>query len=67
MTWWSFVFPNTALVTATLAMGNALESEGVRIFGCVMAALLILVWGWVFFVMVRCYRKRELLWPKDDF
>ena len=67
MTGWSFVFPNPAPVTATLAMGNALESEGVRIFGCVMAALLILVWGWVFFVMVRCYRKRELLWPKDDF
>lgn len=66
MTWWSFVFPNTALVTATFALGKALDSEGLRIFGCVMAALLILVWMWVFGVMLWCLWTRDLLWPKDD-
>lgn len=66
MTWWSFVFPNTALVTATFAMAEALDTEGLRIFGCVMAVMLIAVWAWVFGVMVRCFKKRELLWPKDD-
>ncbi|KAK0747582.1 voltage-dependent anion channel-domain-containing protein [Apiosordaria backusii] len=37
MTWFSFVFPNTALVTATEAIGIQLGSEGLKIFGCVLA------------------------------
>ena len=43
MTWWSFVFPNTALVTATLALARALGSAGLRLFGC-------------FFFSLLCYR-----------
>ncbi|KAH9896262.1 voltage-dependent anion channel-domain-containing protein [Xylariomycetidae sp. FL2044] len=65
MTWWSFVFPNTALVTATLQLSAALGSSGLRIFGCVMAAALILVWCLVFITMIRCLLRRELLWPKE--
>ncbi|KAK7753842.1 hypothetical protein SLS62_004208 [Diatrype stigma] len=65
MTWWSFVFPNTALVTATLALAKALDSAGLRIFGCVMAACLILVWLLVFVTMIRCLWRRQLLWPKE--
>ncbi|KAK6955979.1 hypothetical protein Daesc_003626 [Daldinia eschscholtzii] len=65
MTWWSFVFPNTALVTATLALATALGSTGLRITGCVMAALLIVVWALVFATMIRCLWNRELLWPKE--
>ncbi|KAI0885031.1 voltage-dependent anion channel-domain-containing protein [Annulohypoxylon maeteangense] len=64
MTWWSFVFPNTALVTATLALATALGSNGFRICGCVMAAILIVVWALVFIRMMRCLWNRELLWPK---
>ncbi|RYP70865.1 hypothetical protein DL769_004840 [Monosporascus sp. CRB-8-3] len=64
MTWWSFVFPNTALVTATLAMATALDSAGLRVFGCVMAACLTVVWLLVFITMLRCLWKRQLLWPK---
>lgn len=66
MTWWSFVFPNTALVTATFALGKALDSEGLNIFGCVMTGLLVLVWMLVFGVMLWCLWTRDLLWPKDD-
>lgn len=65
MTWWSFVFPNTALVTATLALSTALGSNGLRICGCVMAALLIFVWALVLVRMLRCLWNRELLWPKS--
>jgi tellurite resistance protein TehA-like permease len=65
MTWWSFVFPNTALVTATLALASALNSNGLKIFGCVMAALLVLVWILVMVCMIRALWRRELLWPKD--
>ncbi|KAI0095614.1 voltage-dependent anion channel-domain-containing protein [Daldinia grandis] len=65
MTWWSFVFPNTALVTATLALAAALDSTGLRITGCAMAAVLIVVWALVFISMLRCLWNRELLWPKE--
>ncbi|AEO71442.1 uncharacterized protein THITE_2123792 [Thermothielavioides terrestris NRRL 8126] len=66
MTWFSFVFPNTALVTATEALGTAFGSAGLKIFGCVLAACLVLVWILVFTEMLRCLWRRELLWPKED-
>ncbi|KAK0674642.1 putative transporter [Cercophora samala] len=65
MTWFSFVFPNTALVTATEAIGIQLGSEGLKIFGCVLAAGIVVVWGLVVGRMVGCLWKRELLWPKE--
>lgn len=63
MTWWSFVFPNTALVTATMALASALDSSGLRILGCTMAVCLIIVWVLVFATMIKCLVKRQLLWP----
>ncbi|KAJ4306943.1 hypothetical protein N0V88_000316 [Collariella sp. IMI 366227] len=60
MTWFSFVFPNTALVTATEALGSAFDSPGLKIFGCVLAACLVLVWIMVLTKMLRCLWRREL-------
>jgi tellurite resistance protein TehA-like permease len=66
MTWFSFVFPNTALVTATLQLAKALDSNPLTVLGCVIAAALILVWMMIFATMLRCLWKKELLWPKDE-
>ncbi|KAK0652182.1 voltage-dependent anion channel-domain-containing protein [Cercophora newfieldiana] len=60
MTWFSFVFPNTALVTATEALGSAFESNGLKIFGCVLAACIVAVWIFVFTSMVRCLWRQQL-------
>ncbi|KAK1776731.1 voltage-dependent anion channel-domain-containing protein [Copromyces sp. CBS 386.78] len=60
MTWFSFVFPNTALVAATEQLGNAFESDGLKIFGCVLTGCIILVWIVVFWRMVECIWRREL-------
>ncbi|EFQ29983.1 C4-dicarboxylate transporter/malic acid transporter [Colletotrichum graminicola M1.001] len=65
MNWWSFVFPNTALITATTSLGKVFENRGLQISGCVMAACLIVVWFIVFGSMIRSLYQRELLWPKD--
>ncbi|KAK2032241.1 C4-dicarboxylate transporter/malic acid transporter [Colletotrichum zoysiae] len=65
MNWWSFVFPNTALITATTALGKVFQNRGLQISGCVMAACLIVVWFVVFGSMIRSLYRRELLWPKD--
>lgn len=66
MTWWSFVFPNTALITATEAMAKALDSSGLKVLSCVLAGCLVIVWAGVFYAMLSCLRHRKLLWPKDD-
>jgi tellurite resistance protein TehA-like permease len=64
MTWYSFVFPNTALVTATFAIGKAFESTAVEILGCVMTVLLFLTYFFVFYMMVRAIFLRHILWPQ---
>jgi len=65
MTWFSFVFPNTALVTATLAIGDAFGSNAIKCFGTVMAGLLILMWIFVFVTMVIAFCEKRLLWPDE--
>ncbi|UNI20023.1 hypothetical protein JDV02_006158 [Purpureocillium takamizusanense] len=66
MTWWSFVFPNTALVTATQVMGRVFQSKGLRLFGSIMTVALVVVWVGVFVTMINCLRTRKLLWPKSS-
>ena len=66
MTWYSFVFPNTALVTATFAVAKALNNQPIRIFGCVLTCLLILTWIFVFAMMIRAVRAKQILWPQKQ-
>ncbi|ROW17340.1 hypothetical protein VPNG_01051 [Cytospora leucostoma] len=65
MTFFSFVFPNTALITATFQIGRAFGCRPLEIVGCVMSGLLIVVWAIIFGMMIRCVWRRELLWPKE--
>ncbi|RFU24183.1 hypothetical protein B7463_g12156, partial [Scytalidium lignicola] len=44
MTWFSFVFPNTALVTATLAIGRSFDAQAIKIVGTVLAGMLVVLW-----------------------
>ncbi|KAK1251142.1 hypothetical protein MKX07_005697 [Trichoderma sp. CBMAI-0711] len=64
MTWWSFVFPNTALVSATEIMGAIFESRGLQLFGCAMTIALVIAWVSIFATMIVCIRQKKLLWPK---
>ena len=66
MTWFSFVFPNTALITATLTIGEAFESDVIKWIGCVMTVLLVLLWVFVFGAMVRAILKKQILWPQKQ-
>ncbi|KAF5658358.1 malic acid transport [Fusarium heterosporum] len=66
MTWWSFVFPNTALVTATSVMGKIFNSNGLHIFASIMTVAIIIVWATIFVRMCWSLKARKLLWPKDD-
>ncbi|EDN11241.1 TDT malic acid transporter [Histoplasma capsulatum] len=64
MTWYSFVFPNTALAAATFAIGNAFRSEAIKVVGCVMAVLLVVTYCFVTSMMVRAIILRHILWPR---
>ncbi|OJD10360.1 hypothetical protein ACJ73_09826 [Blastomyces percursus] len=64
MTWYSFVFPNTALVTATFAIGKAFECPEIEIAGCVMTILLLMTYCFVTAMMFRAVVLRHILWPR---
>lgn len=64
MTWYSFIFPNTALITATFAVGKAFKSRAIQILGCVLTPILILVWIFVCGMMIRAIILGQILWPQ---
>ena len=63
MTWYSFVFPNTALVTATQAIAKTFESNAIRLFGTILTGMLLVLWAFVFAMMLRALFLKRLLWP----
>ena len=65
MTWYSFVFPNTALVTATFAVGKVLPAHAIQIIGCVMTVGLVVVWVGVVGMMFRAVLLKQILWPQQ--
>lgn len=64
MAWFSFIFPNTALVTATFAIGHAFASKAILIVGCAMVIPLILMYLFVCYKMIRAIILRHILWPQ---
>ena len=64
MTWFSYVFPNTALITATFAIGRAFQSQVIQIVGCVLTPILISTWLAVFSMMIRAIYLKQILWPQ---
>ncbi|KAJ5598901.1 voltage-dependent anion channel-domain-containing protein [Penicillium lagena] len=64
MNWFSFVFPNTALVTATFAVGKAFSCKAINIVGCVMVFPLVLMYLFVCGMMIRAIALRHILWPQ---
>ena len=64
MTWFSFIFPQTALTSATLKVGEAFHIKAIQWIGCVMAVLLVGVWIFVMTMMIRAIIRKEILWPE---
>ncbi|KAJ8113996.1 hypothetical protein OPT61_g4024 [Boeremia exigua] len=67
MTWYSFVFPNTALTTATFAIGRALDGDRtINYVGCAMTIALIMMWMFVVVMNVRAVVIHQILWPQKQ-
>ncbi|CAD6450366.1 f9475de9-8f0e-41d3-993f-d28293b1ffa5 [Sclerotinia trifoliorum] len=63
MTWNSFIFPNTALATATIQIGTAFGSNVIRIIGTVISVILVVVWLGVLSMLIRALFLKRLLMP----
>lgn len=66
MTWNAFIFPNTALTTATFAVGKALNNRPVQIVGCVLTCALVVMWFFVVGMGIRAVILRQILWPQKQ-
>nr|POF04232.1 malic acid transport protein [Quercus suber] len=66
MSFYSYIFPNTALTTATFAVGKALNNQPIKIIGCVMSGLLVLAWLIIFSMMIRAVILKDILWPQKQ-
>jgi tellurite resistance protein TehA-like permease len=64
MTWYSYVFPNTALVTSTFVIGKAFKCEPIQILGRIKTPMLICVWFSVVSMMIRAIILKQVLWPQ---
>lgn len=64
MTWYSFIFPNTALITATFAIGAAFNCAPIEIIGTAMVIPLIAMYLFVFGMMIRAIVTKQILWPQ---
>jgi tellurite resistance protein TehA-like permease len=64
MTWFSFVFPNTALITATFAIGDAFSCKPINIVGCVAILPLLLMYLFVCYMMIRAIVMKQIMWPQ---
>jgi len=67
MTWYSFVFPNTALTTSTFAIARALNgNKPIEYIGCAMTIALIMMWVFVITMNVRAVIIKQILWPEKQ-
>jgi C4-dicarboxylate transporter/malic acid transport protein len=67
MTWYSFIFPNTALTTATFAIARALNgNRPIQYIGCAMTIALICMWFFVVYMNIRAVVIRQILWPEKQ-
>ena len=65
MTWYAFVFPNTALITATFSVAKALGGNyPIEVLGCVMTCIIIVVWAFLIGMNMRAVALKQILWPQ---
>ncbi|KPI35645.1 Malic acid transport protein [Cyphellophora attinorum] len=64
--WWGFVFPNAGLVLASINIGKALESEGVKAVTSAMTLILVIGWFCVAIANIRAVLKGKVLWEGMD-
>lgn len=60
------MFPNIGFTICTIAIGDALMSEGILWVGSAMSILVIATWLFVGFMHIRAVWRKDILWPGKD-
>lgn len=63
---WAFIFPNAGLTIATIWIGNALDSTGIKAVAAAMTILCVVAWFVVAAFHMRGIWKGQILWPGMD-
>lgn len=63
---WAYVFPNVGLTLAVIAIGNALESNGIRGVASGMSIILVGTWFLVAAANCRAVWNGKVMWPGKD-
>ena len=58
--WWAMVFPNSGFTIATIQIGNALNSEGMRYLGNGMTIAIVITWAFVLYMNIRAVIVRDV-------
>lgn len=63
---WAFIFPNAGLTLAVIAIGNALNSDGIRGVGSGLTILLVSAWLVVAVFNIKAVIEGSVMWPGKD-
>lgn len=59
--WWAFVFPNAGLGLATIQIGEALDTDGIRAVGSAITVILVAMWLFCAVSHIRAIYNRDIL------
>lgn len=66
LNWWAMVFPNTGFTLATITLGKAMSSNGVKGVASAMSICIICMWIFVAVNHVKAVWTGEIMWPGKD-
>ncbi|TQS33732.1 hypothetical protein Golomagni_05912 [Golovinomyces magnicellulatus] len=64
--WWAFVFPNAGLAIATIQIGEALNSDEIKIAGTIISVILVPLWFLCAVMHIWSVWRHDLLAPGKD-
>ncbi|EGY14223.1 hypothetical protein VD0002_g6116 [Verticillium dahliae] len=64
--WFSFVFPITGFVIATLMLGDSFHSSAIQWVGTVLSVVLVMIYLFVMTRVVIGLKNKEIMWPGKD-
>lgn len=66
LSWWAMVFPNTGFTIATITLGNAFNSPGVKGVASAMSICVVSMWLFVLVNNVRAVLNQSIMYPGKD-
>lgn len=63
---WAFVFPNVGFTIATIHIGNALHSEGIKWVASLMTICIFITWITVLFHHAKAIWQKKVAMPPLD-